>query len=91
MNHTNEYAGQDEIGKVVERPPPDLQVECEIDVGIFAALVKAFVPGHRKPAEVPFLEHFRVAFMSFCHFISYPVCHVLLEVDAVPVERQIEL
>ena len=53
---TYENARQYEVGKVVERPPPDLQVERDVDVGVLAALVETLVPGHGEAAEVPLLE-----------------------------------
>ena len=44
----DEKAGDDEVGEVVHRPPPDLDGEGDVQVGLRAAVVDHLVPdgGH---------------------------------------------
>ena len=97
---TNYDAWQDEVGKVVERPSPD--VEREVEFHVRGPFVKDGLPLAVESPKVPFLSAWKTvaAFQKICPRVTedqsdrcvqtHPVEHVPFPVDGVRPERQVQ-
>ena len=93
MGPTNYDTWQNEVGKVVERPPPDVQREVELHV--LSILVLAWYSFALEFQKVPFLKYSSMQTSSLGQGLivvrpTHPVEHVPFRVDVGRPQRQVQ-